>query len=74
MALNLYFIYLVRSSLIAYGLVKYVRLYRYNVAMIMISMTMDVSSLYSLNVYVAETKAFLQVLIIAMMSLRNNFL
>ena len=42
-SLNLYFIYLVRSSLIAYGLVKYVRLYRFNVAMILLSMTMDVS-------------------------------
>lgn len=41
--LNAYFIYQVRSSLIAYGLTKYVRLYHYNLVMIAISMTMDVS-------------------------------
>lgn len=34
--------YLVRSSLIAYGLTRYVRLYRFNLFCIAISMTMDV--------------------------------
>lgn len=40
--LNAYFIYLVRSSLIAYGLTKYVRLYRFNLGCIAVSMLMDV--------------------------------
>ncbi|KAH7149782.1 hypothetical protein B0J13DRAFT_274808 [Dactylonectria estremocensis] len=53
--LNLYFIYLVRSSLIEYGLTKYVLLYRFNQVMIVLSLTMDI-------------------LIIATMSLSNNFL
>ena len=41
--LNVYFIYLVRSSLIAYGLKRYVPLYRFNLAMIPVSLSMDVS-------------------------------
>uniref|UniRef100_A0A8H7N1F7 Uncharacterized protein n=2 Tax=Bionectria ochroleuca TaxID=29856 RepID=A0A8H7N1F7_BIOOC len=40
--LNLYFVYLVRSTLIARGLSRYVTLYRVNICMISISMTMDV--------------------------------
>ncbi|KAF5667332.1 hypothetical protein FHETE_6035 [Fusarium heterosporum] len=40
--LNLYFIHLVRSRLIANGLTKYTRLYRANLGMIFVSMTMDV--------------------------------
>ncbi|KAI0480050.1 hypothetical protein GGR56DRAFT_251471 [Xylariaceae sp. FL0804] len=40
--LNLYFIYLVRSQLIAYGLTKYNRLYYANLVMIVISMSQDV--------------------------------
>ncbi|CAF3455255.1 unnamed protein product [Fusarium graminearum] len=40
--LNFYFIHLVRSRLVANGLTKYTRLYRVNLAMIGISMTMDV--------------------------------
>ena len=42
--LNFYFIHLVRSRLIANGLTKYTRLYRVNLVMICISMTMDVST------------------------------
>lgn len=42
MALNFYFVYLVRSSLISYGLTKYVTLYRFNLVMVAISLTMDV--------------------------------
>lgn len=44
--LNFYFIYLVRSRLIANGLTKYTRLYRVNLFMIAVSMTMDVSQLH----------------------------
>ncbi|KAK7424238.1 hypothetical protein QQZ08_008726 [Neonectria magnoliae] len=40
--LNLYFVYLVRSSLIEYGLTKYVLLYRFNLAMVVLSLTMDI--------------------------------
>ena len=40
--LNAYFIYLVHSSFIAYGLTKYVRLYRFNLGCIATSMLMDV--------------------------------
>ncbi|PTD07035.1 hypothetical protein FCULG_00006906 [Fusarium culmorum] len=41
LALNFYFVYLVRSSLIAYGLKKYVVLYRFNLIMVVISISMD---------------------------------
>lgn len=41
--LNLYFIHLVRLRLIAKGLTKYYRLFRYNLGMVAVSMTMDVS-------------------------------
>lgn len=41
--LNLYFIHLVHSRLIANGLTKYTRLFRFNLGMIAISMAMDVS-------------------------------
>jgi len=43
LALNFYFVYLVRSSLISYGLTKYVVLYRFNLVMVVISISMDVS-------------------------------
>ncbi|KAF5022069.1 hypothetical protein F66182_5896 [Fusarium sp. NRRL 66182] len=41
LALNFYFVYLVRSSLISYGLTKYVVLYRVNLVMVAISISMD---------------------------------
>ncbi|KAH7124652.1 hypothetical protein EDB81DRAFT_699057 [Dactylonectria macrodidyma] len=40
--LNFYFIYLVRSSLIQYGLTKYALLYWFNLAMIALSITTDI--------------------------------
>lgn len=43
-ALNGYFIYLVRSRLIAYGLTKYQRLFNFNLVMIAVSITLDVRS------------------------------
>lgn len=46
LALNFYFLYLVRSSLISYGLTKYVVLYRFNLVMVVISISMDVSFTY----------------------------
>ncbi|KAI9158046.1 hypothetical protein HJFPF1_06032 [Paramyrothecium foliicola] len=42
LSLNIYFIYLVRSGLIANGLTKYIPLFRFNMAMIGLSMTMDI--------------------------------
>ncbi|KAL9943487.1 hypothetical protein ACHAPW_009129 [Verticillium nonalfalfae] len=53
-ALNLAFIFLVRSRLIAYGLTKYKVLFQFNLAMICISMSLDV-------------------MLIGLMSLSNNF-
>lgn len=42
LALNLYFLYLVRSRLISRGLTKYWRLYNFNAAIIMVSTSMDI--------------------------------
>ncbi|KAI0124191.1 hypothetical protein BJ170DRAFT_75040 [Xylariales sp. AK1849] len=42
-SLNLYFIYTVRSKLIANGLKKYERLFRFNVMMIFVSMSLDIT-------------------------------
>ncbi|KAI0441685.1 hypothetical protein F4803DRAFT_406663 [Xylaria telfairii] len=39
--LNIYFIYLVRSKLIANGLTKYFRLYHFNIVMILCSISLD---------------------------------
>ncbi|KAI0903425.1 hypothetical protein F4823DRAFT_618653 [Ustulina deusta] len=39
--LNIYFVYLVRSNLIANGLQKYTRLYRFNLVMILCSTSLD---------------------------------
>lgn len=41
-ALNVYFIYLVRHGLIANGLTKYAPLFRFNVAMVFVSISTDV--------------------------------
>ncbi|KAH7304070.1 hypothetical protein B0I35DRAFT_484742 [Stachybotrys elegans] len=40
--LNGYFIYLVRSTLISYGLTKYTVLYYFNIGMIIVSLSMDI--------------------------------
>lgn len=49
LGLNLYFIYLVRKELITYGLTKYRHLYRFNIGMIFISMSLDVSKNSSMS-------------------------
>ncbi|KAM0229877.1 hypothetical protein ACHAP5_011515 [Fusarium lateritium] len=41
LALNVYFIYLVRSRLLAYGLTKYNQLYHFNVIMVIVSVSLD---------------------------------
>ncbi|KAI1638289.1 hypothetical protein F4809DRAFT_267615 [Biscogniauxia mediterranea] len=40
-SLNLYFVHLVRTELVANGLTKYTRLYRFNLGMISVSISMD---------------------------------
>ncbi|KAG8167819.1 hypothetical protein KVR01_003508 [Diaporthe batatas] len=42
LGLNLYFIYLVRSELVAHGLTKYTALYKFNLVMIVFSLSLDV--------------------------------
>ncbi|KAI1769935.1 hypothetical protein F4818DRAFT_446783 [Hypoxylon cercidicola] len=42
LCLNLYFVYLVRSRLINNGLTKYTRVYKMNLALVSVSMTLDV--------------------------------
>ncbi|KAF4977898.1 hypothetical protein FZEAL_5646 [Fusarium zealandicum] len=49
LALNFYFVYLVRSSLISYGLTKYVALYRFNLVMVAISICMDILIIASMS-------------------------
>jgi hypothetical protein len=47
-ALNVYFIYLVRTKLIANGLTKYMPLFWFNIMMVFISLSLDVSKYPSL--------------------------
>lgn len=44
LALNTYFMWLVRSKLVACGLTQYNMLYKYNIVMVSVSMTLDVSA------------------------------
>ncbi|QGI69017.1 hypothetical protein CEK26_012975 [Fusarium fujikuroi] len=53
LALNFYFVYLVRSSLISYGLTKYVVLYRFNLVMVIVSISMDASPHYQTLLYIS---------------------
>lgn len=48
--LNLYFIYLVRSRLIANGLTKYDLLFNFNLAMIFVSVSLDVRILTTYDI------------------------
>jgi hypothetical protein len=43
LGLNAYFLYIVNSQLIAWGLVRYKALFKFNVCMVIVSMSMDVS-------------------------------
>lgn len=49
MCLNLYFIHLVRTELVRHGLAKYNNLYRFNIAMVFISMSLDVRQSHPVN-------------------------
>jgi hypothetical protein len=44
LGLNLYFLYIVKSQLIACGLEKYRALYNFNIGMVVLSISMDVGS------------------------------
>ncbi|RYP45540.1 hypothetical protein DL768_008132 [Monosporascus sp. mg162] len=70
-SLNLYFIYLVRSRLIAGGLDKYTSLYRFNLAMIGVSMSLDVSYQPPST---GPIHVGLLVILIGVMSLGNGFI
>ena len=48
-ALNLYFIFLVRTRLIDNGLTKYMPLFKFNMFMVVVSMSLDVSTLTRTN-------------------------
>lgn len=48
--LNLYFIYLVRSKLIANGLAKYMPLYRFNLFMVGVSVSLDIILIGSMSI------------------------
>jgi hypothetical protein len=45
-SLNLYFVYLVRVRLIADGLKKYITIFRWSLAMIFVSLSLDVVTLF----------------------------
>lgn len=67
-ALNAYFIYLVRSRLIENGLTKYIPLYRMNLFLIFMSLSLDVSRVLSLS---SMTDVF-QVVLVGLMSLPSS--
>lgn len=72
--LNLTFIYLVKSRLIASGLTKYTTLFRFNLAMIAVSMSLDVSLAYDLIMRHMVTDLFYQIILIGLMSLPNTLM
>jgi hypothetical protein len=45
--LNAYFLYLVKAKLISAGMTKYRRLFNYNAAIVLVSLSMDVSTAHS---------------------------
>jgi len=73
-ALNVYFLYLVKNKLMGRGMSKYKPLFKFNAAIVLVSLSMDVSLTvtYAL-VYAMRRADTIQVLIIAMMSLKNTF-
>lgn len=80
LGLNLYFIYIVRSELIGHGLKKYWNLYWFNVGMIFVSISLDVSPIFSeacallalrLNRCMTDTRLH-QIILIGVMSLPHQ--
>lgn len=55
--LNLYFVFLVNTRLIAYGLTKYKILFRWNLVMIFVSLSLDVSSYLLLSALLRRAPA-----------------
>ncbi|KAI1848574.1 hypothetical protein JX265_011572 [Neoarthrinium moseri] len=49
--LNLHFVHLVRSRLVAYGLTKYTRLYKTNLVMIAISVSLDIALIGTMSLH-----------------------
>lgn len=68
--LNGYFIYLVRSRLIENGLTKYIPLYRMNLFLIFISLSLDVSMFIVRRT--ASPNSFAQVVLVGLMSLPSS--
>lgn len=74
LGLNLYFIYLVRSELVAHGLTKYETLYKFNLVMIFCSLSLDVSlTRRCLWENVRNELTSIQVILIGIMSLPDSF-
>lgn len=78
-ALNFYFIFLVRTRLIDNGLTKYTPLFRLNIILIVISLSLDVSChspfIIRRKTYVSavqNTDSMLQVALIGLMSLPSS--
>jgi hypothetical protein len=69
--LNLYFIHLVRAKLIANGLTKYTVLFKFNLLMVVISLSLDVS--ISIHLAVMWLTYAAQLTLIGVMSLPNGF-
>ena len=78
--LNVYFVYLVRSRLISNGLTKYNRLFKFNIFMIFVSMSLDVSIGFSLPpspfLYIIGRLIHIpkQIVLIGVMSLGQGFI
>lgn len=72
-ALNFYFIYVVKKRLIANGLQKYTRLYQMNLALVVVSITLDVSFQFTGPCFPTCRANGIQILLICMMSLPNSF-
>lgn len=74
LGLNLYFIYLVRSELVAHGLTKYEPLYKFNLVMIFFSLSLDVSLANpSGGEHISNWLTETQVILIGIMSLPDSF-
>lgn len=69
--LSCYFIYLVRSKLIANGRTKYMVLFKFNIVMVAVSLSLDVSASISQEVMWLTPTA--QIALIGVMSLPNGF-
>lgn len=72
LALNTYFMWLVRTKLVACGLTQYNLLYKYNIVMVSVSMTLDVSSSRCQISTKGLPTRVIKVLLIGLMSLPDD--